>query len=138
MLKNFISKAIAFFPADLKDWHLKSKTDFYRLFVFSALLCLVFGSVAYLFYFQANDAFVYFRYVSNALKGYGYVWNPEPFAHVDGYTGILWVLLLQAFATTGISIPVAANVLSFLFSLGSVGMCFAFLRRMPLPDLDRR
>lgn len=138
MLKNFISKAIAFFPADLKDWHLKSKTDFYRLSVFIVLLCLVFGSAAYLFYFQANDAFVYFRYVSNALKGYGYVWNSEPFAHADGYTGILWVLLLQAFATIGISIPVAANILSFLFSLGSVGMCFAFLRRMPLPDLDRR
>ena len=32
-----------------------------------------------LFWFFTDDAFIAFRYVSNAIAGYGYTWNPPPF-----------------------------------------------------------
>ena len=134
MLKKFLAEALPSFPADLKDWTLRSKRDFLRAFILAAALCVVFGIADALFYFQANDAFVYFRYVSNALKGWGYVWNPPPFAPVDGYTGFLWLVLLHGAAETGISIPAAADALTFLFSAGTLGLCFAFLKRMPMPE----
>lgn len=138
MLKKILAGAVPSFPADLKDWTLKTPKDVLRIAWLVFGLAAVFGSIAFLFYFQANEAFVYFRYVSNALKGWGYVWNPPPFTPVDGYTGFLWLALLHGAGKAGLSIPEAANAMTFLFSMGTIGLCFAFLKRMPLPDLDRR
>ena len=39
-----------------------------------------------LFWFLTDDAYIAFRYVSNAHLGHGYVWNPPPFRPVEGYT----------------------------------------------------
>ena len=116
-------------PLNLKEWNLKTRKDALRASVLAGVLCFLSAAVCFAFYFQAGDAFVYFRYVSNALKGFGYVWNPPPFAPVDGYTGFLWTVLLHGFAKTGITPPVAADILTFLFSTGSLGLCFAILRR---------
>ena len=46
------------------------------------------------FLFLTDDAFIAFRYASNSLRGFGLVWNPPPFAPVEGYTSFLWVVLL--------------------------------------------
>jgi len=60
-----------------------------------------------------DDAFITFRYVSNAMDGHGLVWNAPPFQPVEGYTGFLWALLLWAtWSWFGIEPPDAANVLS--------------------------
>ncbi len=40
-------------------------------------------------WFLTDDAFIAFRYVSNAMEGRGLVWNPAPFAQVEGYTSFL-------------------------------------------------
>ncbi|MDQ4078105.1 MAG: hypothetical protein M3220_17895 [Chloroflexota bacterium] len=69
------------------------------------------------FWFLTDDAFIAFRYASNSIQGYGYVWNPPPFQPVEGYTSFLWVLLLDiVWRTSGFEPPVSANVLSLLFS----------------------
>ena len=63
--------------------------------------------------FLCDDAFITFRYVSNARDGHGLVWNAAPFVPVEGYTGFLWALLLWAtWAWFGVEPPHAANVLS--------------------------
>ncbi|HEX6812096.1 MAG TPA: hypothetical protein VF384_10775 [Planctomycetota bacterium] len=77
----------------------------------------IFGAVQLAF--LCDDAFITFRYVSNAHDGHGLVWNPPPFRPVEGYTGFLWALVLWAtWAWFGVEPPAAANVLSIGFGVG--------------------
>lgn len=70
-----------------------------------------------LFWFLTDDAFISFRYISNSLLGYGYVWNPPPFRPVEGYSNFLWILLLDIiWRTFGILPTDSSNYLSLLFS----------------------
>jgi arabinofuranosyltransferase len=86
-----------------------------------------------LFWFLTDDAFILFRYVSNSRLGYGYVWNAPPFLPVEGYTSLLWVMSLDAvWGAFGMSPPAAANVLTLVFSLLSLPVIAAMIRRMEL------
>ena len=38
------------------------------------------------FWFLTDDALIAFRYASQSLEGFGYVWNRPPFEPVEGYT----------------------------------------------------
>lgn len=70
-----------------------------------------------LFWFLTDDAFIAFRYVSNSVLGYGYVWNPPPFRPVEGYTSFLWVALLDGiWRVLGLEPPESANWVSLIFS----------------------
>ncbi len=83
------------------------------------LLGLVVGWQA--FRFLCDDAFIDFRYVANARAGFGLVWNLPPFQPVEGYTSLLWVLILwAAWALTGLDPTRTADWLGLLFSTGSL------------------
>jgi arabinofuranosyltransferase len=70
-----------------------------------------------LFWFLTDDAYIAFRYISNSLLGYGYVWNPPPFQPVEGYTSFFWVVLLDGiWRVLGIAPPDSANVVSLFFA----------------------
>ncbi len=98
------------------------------LLLVAAALCVV-GWIA--FRFLTDDAFIAFRYVSNRQLGYGYVWNPPPFLPVEGYTSFLWVVLLDlAWTVTGVEPPLASNVLSLMFSIGSLALLTVMLVRL--------
>ncbi len=87
------------------------------------------------FKFLTDDAFIAFRYVSNSILGHGYVWNPEPFRPVEGYTSFLWVAILDVvWRAFGIKPPQAANVLSLLFSFGTMLLMVLALWRMKLNE----
>jgi arabinofuranosyltransferase len=76
-----------------------------------------------LFWFQCDDAYIAYRYVSNAHAGHGYTWNPPPFRPVEGYTSFLWVFLLDwVWRVTGYDPTVASNPMSLGFSYGSLGL----------------
>jgi arabinofuranosyltransferase len=91
------------------------------------------------FWFLTDDAFITFRYVSNAVMGRGLVWNPAPFAAVEGYTSFLWTVLLAAvWKVTGLTPPDVANALSFGFGLITLAMIAAMALRMRLPDRAQR
>jgi arabinofuranosyltransferase len=65
-----------------------------------------------LFQFRTDDAYIAFRYVSNSRFGWGYTWNPPPFRAVEGYTSLLWVLLLDGvWRFLGVEPPEAADAL---------------------------
>ncbi len=73
-----------------------------------------------LFWFLTDDAFIAFRYVSNSIMGHGYVWNPQPFIAVEGYTSFLWVILLDiVWRVTGKDPTESANIISLVFSYGT-------------------
>lgn len=87
------------------------------------------------FWFLTDDAFIAFRYASNAVEGYGLVWNPPPFRPVEGYTSFLWVTLLaEIWKLTGAQPPEVANTLSLWFGLGSLALCARLVGRFRLPE----
>ena len=77
------------------------------------LLILVLHGLLYLGA-TVDDAFISFRYSANLADGQGIVWNPGE--RVEGYTNFLWVLLLAAPASFGISLVISSQVLGFTFS----------------------
>jgi arabinofuranosyltransferase len=83
--------------------------------VAAIVLLLAMLAGAYQLRFLCDDAFITFRYVSNARDGFGLVWNRPPFEPVEGYTGFLWALLLWAvWSWFGVEPPDSANALSML------------------------
>jgi arabinofuranosyltransferase len=90
-------------------------------------------------WFLTDDAYIEFRYVANAMAGYGFVWNPPPFHPVEGYTSFLWACVLKlVWQLTGVEPPECANALSLAFGYGTLGFVYAFVARMELPRAMRR
>ncbi len=91
-------------------------------------------------WFLTDDAFIAFRYVSNAQLGHGFTWNPPPFLPVEGYTSFLWVGMLDlCWSIAGLEPPVAANLLALTASIATVLLTAWASRRLwqrsrpPLP-----
>ena len=92
---------------------LNNKISLFILF-FAGIL-LIFGWR--LFWFLTDDAFISFRYISNSILGYGYVWNPPPFRPVEGYTSFLWIVILDIiWRALDIAPPESSNYLTLIFS----------------------
>ena len=125
-IKPFIKQT----PADLKEWNLRTNTGFWRYVLFFILLGFIFYYAGSRYAFLANDAFISFRYVANAVNGWGFAFNPPPFEPVSGYSSFLWLILLLVCWFFGFLPPQSANALTFLFSMGQVWLCFLFIRRM--------
>lgn len=83
------------------------------------------------FWFQTDDAFISFRYIANHMEGFGYVWNPPPFRAVEGYTNLLWMMVLEGvWRGLGIAPPHSSTVISLVFTLGSVFLVAALVERI--------
>lgn len=105
------------------------------LAVASAVGCLALAGGWRLFWFLTDDAFIAFRYVSNAHLGHGYVWNAPPFLPVEGYTSFLWTVLLDvAWRVTGAEPPDSANWISLLFACGTLTLSGRMLLRLDWND----
>ncbi|MBM3316351.1 MAG: hypothetical protein FJY75_00720 [Candidatus Eisenbacteria bacterium] len=84
-----------------------------------------------LLWFLTDDAYIAFRYISNARLGYGYVWNAPPFSPVEGYTSFLWVVLLDlVWRVLGVEPPAAANTLALLFALATLALTARMVWRL--------
>lgn len=105
-----------------------------------ALLAVVATAAGWrLFWFLTDDAFIAFRYVSNRMLDRGLVWNPAPFAPVEGYTSFLWVALLElVWRATGVPPPESANVLSLGFGYVTLFFVWRIVARMALPPALER
>jgi arabinofuranosyltransferase len=62
-----------------------------------------------------DDAFIFFRYAANLVSGHGLVFNPGE--RVEGYTSLLWVLLLAGTTWAGIDPEIASRVAGGLFAV---------------------
>jgi arabinofuranosyltransferase len=106
-----------------------------------AVLAAVAVAVAgwHVMWFVCDDAYIIFRYVHNLYVGHGLVWNPEPFLPVEGYNGILWVLMLwAAWVITGLEPPVTANWLSLGCGIATLGWIAVALERWVVPERLQR
>ena len=58
-----------------------------------------------------DDAFITFRYARHLAEGYGLgAWNRTG-EHVEGYSSLLWTLLLAGAARLGVDVRLASKVL---------------------------
>ncbi len=84
-----------------------------------------------LLWFLTDDSFITFRYVSNSVRGHGYVWNPPPFLPVEGYSSFLWVLILDGvWRLTGSPPPAVANYLTLACSFLSLALAAVLVLRL--------
>ena len=84
---------------------------------------------------MVDDSFITFRYVVNFANGDGLVWNPGEY--VEGYTNLLWVLLLTPFALLGLDLVQPAAGLGILFCWCSLEVLRRMTRRA-LPSAPPR
>jgi hypothetical protein len=69
-----------------------------------------------------DDAFISFRYARNLVDGHGLVFNPGE--RVEGYTNLLWVLVLAASMRLGGDPAVWSQVLGVAAGLGTLTVVF--------------
>ncbi|MBL8729352.1 MAG: EF-hand domain-containing protein [Planctomycetes bacterium] len=92
-----------------------------------------------LLWHMADDAYITYRYLSNAMLGRGLVWNPAPFLPVDGNTDFLWsLLLLSIWRVFGIEPPAVANWLALGFGVVVFLLLARATWRLPLPAANER
>jgi len=75
-----------------------------------------------IFGYLVDDSFIPYRYAENLIAGNGLVFNPGE--RVEGYSNFLWVVLLGAFMSFGISPIIASKVLGAALSIGSILILF--------------
>jgi hypothetical protein len=75
-----------------------------------------------------DDAYISWRFAQHLADGYGLVWNigGEP---VEGYTSMLWVLVLALLGWMGFDIQMASYVIAVLSVLGVVAILIAIVHR---------
>lgn len=81
--------------------------------------------------FTIDDAAISYRYAENLATGAGLTWNPGT-APVEGFSNLLWVLLLAAMRILGAEIHVSAALLGPVFAaLTIVALHRASFRALP-------
>jgi hypothetical protein len=63
-----------------------------------------------------DDVFISFRYAENLVHGHGLVYNPQE--RIEGYSNLLYTLLLAPIAALGAPLLAAAKALNLLAGLG--------------------
>jgi arabinofuranosyltransferase len=79
--------------------------------------------------FLTDDAFISFRYARNLAHGHGLVFNPG-FERVEGYTNLLWVLILAGLDRLGFPPEASATPLSLLATIALWGVVSWFAIRL--------
>src|SRR3990170_1551106 len=88
--------------------------------------------IAYSDFYQADDAFISFRYAQNWADGLGPVWNEGE--RVDGYTNFLWTALLAVAAKAGLPLPETAGWAGAAAAIGTFSVVGLIAGRWPDPS----
>ncbi len=84
------------------------------LFVLASLNCWLVTEV------PLDDAFVYFRYAQNHAAGFGPVFNLDE--AVEGYSSVLWMMLLNTVAAINLPLPWSAQFMSIASYLATLAL----------------
>jgi arabinofuranosyltransferase len=76
---------------------------------------------------QLDDSFISYRYALNLVAGHGLVFNPGEY--VEGFTNLLWTLLIALLVWLGAAAPSASQALSMLFGGLSLYSLHFYVRR---------
>lgn len=86
--------------------------------VLAAALVVFFWLAARLFTFTIDDAYITFRYARNLSAGWGPTFNPEP-PRAEGYSTLLWMLLMALPHLAGIDVLLFAKGMGLLATLAT-------------------
>lgn len=107
----------------------------WRPVLLAVILCsLPFAYLAGRFDWVCDDAFISFRYARNLAAGLGLVYNPGESPPVEGYTNLLWVLLMSLVERVGSDPAVWSRVLSLSSAIG----LFLWVGRFVQRSIDGR
>jgi arabinofuranosyltransferase len=99
----------------------------------SALGPLLLGAAVALFLFEfwslsphCDDSYISYRYAANLVAGRGLVYNPGEY--VEGFSNLLWTLLVAAGLALGVGAKTAAHVLGLASGCATLLATYAFAR----------
>ena len=81
-------------------------------------ICILFLVNVKRYNFISDDSFITLRYTRNLVQGEGLVFNPGE--RVEGFTSMLWTLLLSLFGLIGLDLLVAARILGVVAGLATI------------------
>lgn len=110
----------------------KSRIDVVALIItVAAIVVYVEHAWAYRALFLGNvvdDAYISFRYLENLVTGHGLVYNPgEP---VEGFSNLLWILLLAPFRLAGMDVVRTSQLLGIGFGAATIVLSVIAARRL--------
>lgn len=80
------------------------------------------------FGYTSDDAYISYRYARNLADGVGLVWNPGE--HVEGYSNVLWTVLLAALDKLGAEPVRTGRWLGFALGVAAIGGTYALARTL--------
>ncbi|HMD83420.1 MAG TPA: hypothetical protein VKO18_01825 [Terriglobia bacterium] len=90
----------------------------------------VFAYMVHLFWpFTVDDAFIGYRYSMNLASGFGPTWNPG-LPPIEGYTGILWILIMTVPHLLGLEPVLFAKTFGIIATVAYMAVAFCFVRRL--------
>ena len=85
--------------------------------------------------YTVDDAFINFRYAENIVGGKGVVWNTSG-PRSEGYTSLLWLMLLVFGEFLGFNLRIYSKVLGLMFLSGVVYFFWKFSKKLFKKDLQ--
>ena len=93
-------------------------------------LCVFLVQVGWTYPFFSDDSFISLRYAERLLEGQGLTWTDGE--RVEGYSNLLWVLLVALFGACGVELVTAARALGVLCTIAALlGLAAALRPRGP-------
>ncbi|TLY31714.1 MAG: hypothetical protein E6K56_04560, partial [Ignavibacteria bacterium] len=83
---------------------------------------------ARLFEFIQDDSFITFRFIRNFTSGGGLVFNTGEY--VEGYTSLLWALVLAAPAKLGLNLVISSRYIGVGFGLAALYLLYRLSRQI--------
>lgn len=98
------------------------KTGYYSFFLF---ILVIFSLGCYYYYpFLSDDSLISLRYVQRFIDGKGLTWNDgHP---VEGYSNLLWILIISFLGKLGMNLILAARILGIACSIGTLAVISSY------------
>ncbi len=105
-----------------------SKTLLASGLIYAALVFIIFPK------WTVDDAYIIFRYAENFADHGALTWNVEE-PPIEGYTGVLWTVVLAGFIKLGFSPIAISHGMGIMAFFAGWLLLFLSLRKLNLPDL---
>jgi len=101
------------------------KAGYYSFFLF---ILIVFALGCYYYYpFLSDDSLISLRYAQRFIEGKGLTWSDgHP---VEGYSNLLWILIISLLGKLGMNLILAARILGIVFSVGTLAVIYSYFKK---------
>ncbi|WP_263603088.1 hypothetical protein [Chryseobacterium sp. PET-29] len=100
------------------------KPGYFSFFLF---ILIIFALGCYYHYpFLSDDSLISLRYVQRFIEGKGFTWNDgHP---VEGYSNLLWILMISFLGKLGMNLIISARVLGIACSVGTLAVICSYFK----------